>query len=329
MAAALRGRLDGPGQAALFRAPADPHDPPFLATAEDGACIFFDVAHGRLCQVHRNLGESMLPSACRQFPRVTLTDARGTWITLSHFCPTAARLLFTPIPLRIVAAPERLALSGAAEGLDATDALPPLLRPGMLMDLEGYTAWEQAAVELLGSAGPDAVAALAALQEAGRTIRRWSPGGETLRNLVTRTMGAMTCSPVEDDPAADARRYALAVASVPRALLRAEDRTAGQVHSGEVSIICRDFDAVIRRYLASKLFASWWAYLGLDLVGVVEAIQVHRAVLRSRIARRLRLHDTPRDIVVEAIRDSDLLMAHLSDSRALARLIAQTEQKPR
>jgi Fe-S-cluster containining protein len=326
VAAALRARFDRPGQAVLFRTPADPHDPPVLATADDGACIFFDAAHGRRCRVHGNLGESKLPSACRQFPRVTLTDPRGTWITLSHFCPTAAGLLLAPAPLRIVAAPEPLALSGAAEGLDATDALPPLLRPGMLMDLEGYTAWEQAGVELLGSAGPDAGAALAALQEAGRTIRGWSPGRGTLRDLVTRTMGAMTCSPVEDDPAADARRYALALASVPPSLLPAEVGTAGETHGRDVSIICRDFDAVIRRYLASKLFASWWAYLGLDLVGVIEAIQIHGAVLRSRIARRLRLHDTPGEIVLEAIRDSDLLMAHLSDSRTLARLIAANLQ---
>ena len=324
VAAALRARFEGGGQAVLFRARADPHDPPVLSAAEDGACIFFDAADGRLCQVHRNLGEGMLPSACRQFPRVTLTDPRGTWITLSHFCPTAARLLFSPTPLRIVAAPERLGLSGAAEGLDATDALPPLLRPGMLMDLEGYTAWERAGVELLGSGGPDAAAALAALQAASRTIRKWSPGGETLRDLVIRTMGAVTCSPAQDDPRADARRYAMAVASVPRALLRAQDATSGEVRSPEVAVICRDFDAVIRRYLASKLFASWWAYLGLDLMGSVEAVHVHRAVLRRHIERRLRLHDTPGEIVLEAIRDSDLLMVHLSDSRALARLIAQS-----
>ncbi len=326
VAAAIHARFDPAGQSVFVRTPSGPHDPPVLATGEDGACIFFDAAHGRLCHVHRSLGESMLPSACRQFPRVTLTDARGTWITLSHFCPTAARLLFTPTPLRIVSAPDRLALSGAAEGLDATGALPPLLRPGMLMDLEGYTAWEQAGIELLGSGGCDASAALAAVHEASQMIQTWSPGGETLRGLVTRTMGAMTCRPVGDDPAADARRYALAVASVPRALARMEHATSGDVHGTDVSVICRDFDAVVRRYLASKLFASWWAYLGLDLAGVVEAIQIHHAVLRSRIARRLRLHDTPDEIVLEAIRDSDLLMAHLSDSRALARLIAQVPQ---
>ena len=109
--------------------------------------MFFDSENGRMCAVHRELGEPMLPSACRQFPRVTLTDPRGRWITLSHFCPTAAALLFSPAPVLIVAAPASIALDGAAEGLDATAALPPLLRPGMLMDFDGYGAWERGAIE--------------------------------------------------------------------------------------------------------------------------------------------------------------------------------------
>ena len=88
----------------------------------------------------------------------------------------------------------------------------------------------------------------------------------------------------------------------------------------------REFDGVIRRYLASKLFAGWWPYLGLDLRGVVEAI----ARARGRCcARRLRATDRParhgpRRSCFHAIRDTDLLMVHLSDSRALARLIAAT-----
>ena len=320
--AAVSARFASDDPARFFYLTTDPRDEPLLRTAADGACVFFDAAHGRLCRIHRSLGENGLPSACRQFPRITLRDARGTWITLSHFCPTAARLLFTPAPLHIVSAPDRISLAGAAEGLDATAALPPLLRPGMLMDQEGYSAWEQMSVELLGSRGSDAREALAAVEEASRTIREWSPGGETLRALVTRTMARATGSTVADDPSTDARRHALAVASVPRALVRTEE-TAGRARRSDVALILHDFDAVIRKYLASKLFASWWAYLGLDLMGVVEAIHVHRAVLHTRIARRLEIHDAPDEIVLQAIRDTELLMAHKSDSRRLARLIAQ------
>src|SRR5262245_57049394 len=68
----------------------------------NGDCVFFEKDGGRLCAVHRELGAHSLPAACRQFPRVVLTDARGTLISLSHFCPTAAGLLCSPFPIRIV-----------------------------------------------------------------------------------------------------------------------------------------------------------------------------------------------------------------------------------
>ena len=58
-----------------------------------GACVFFEGDRGNLCAIHRELGVESLPMACRQFPRVVLEDPRGTLISLSHFCPTAAALL--------------------------------------------------------------------------------------------------------------------------------------------------------------------------------------------------------------------------------------------
>src|SRR5262245_16598346 len=36
-----------------------------LPLEPDGACTFFDAAAGRLCAIHRELGEELLPSACR------------------------------------------------------------------------------------------------------------------------------------------------------------------------------------------------------------------------------------------------------------------------
>ena len=67
------------------------------------------------------------------FPRVVLHDGRGTFISLSHFCPTAAATAVRAgdsWPLAgIVDAPPALADVGALDGLDARDAWPPLLRP--------------------------------------------------------------------------------------------------------------------------------------------------------------------------------------------------------
>jgi hypothetical protein len=294
-----------------------------LARRSDGACSFFDAAGGRLCAIHRDIGENALPSACRHFPRVTLNDPRGQWISLSHFCPTAARLLFVASPLRIVPAPDALSLSGQAEGLDATAALPPLLRPGMLMDFEGYGAWERSAVEMLAAAGPDASGALAMLQATTREVQGWSPNQGSLRARVERTMSDAPSSRAAEDLSEDMRLYALAVASVPAGLHvpNADDRIEP---AAEIAALLKTFDPTIRCYLASKLFAGWWPYLGLDLMSVTEAIRVHAAALRINLRRRLRHQASGRDVVLEAIRDTDLLMVHLSDSRTLARVIAKS-----
>lgn len=294
-----------------------------LSTEPDGSCTFFEADQGRLCAIHRELGEHLLPSACRQFPRVTLKDPGGTWITLSHFCPTAANLLFVPGPLRVVPAPDALSLHGYAEGLDATNTLPPLLRPGMLMDVAGYHAWERAAVELLDTAGSNVTAALSALHAATAEIGEWSPGGEPLEDVVIEVMRRVPGAPTLEDPAEALRRHSLAVASVPRGLTAPPDASRIDPHHPKVTVLCREFDDVIRRYLASKIFASWWPYLGLDLLSVVEAIRVHDAVLRTNVGRRLDRNQGGREAMLEAIRDTDLLMVHLSDYRTLARLLAQ------
>ena len=112
----------------------------------DGACVFFDRDDGRLCAIHRELGADALPERVPAVPaRRRSTTRAARRISLSHFCPTAAALLVRrrTRDFAIVAAPP-LALGGDAEGLDARDALPPLLAPGMLMDLDGYDAWERA-----------------------------------------------------------------------------------------------------------------------------------------------------------------------------------------
>lgn len=321
--AAIARRFRSVPNETLFEAPASQSAPAILARAADGACVFFDPAGGRACAIHRDIGEPALPSACRHFPRVALRDGRGIRITLSHFCPTAAGLLFDDAPLRIVPAPDRLSLSGTIEGLDATDALPPLLRPGMLMDFDGCEAWERNAIGMLDAGGANVDAALAAVGRAAREIQGWSPGGEPLAGCIARVAGRVSYDPVDRDEDGDARRHASAVRSVPAGLTIPDAAVLPPGLSPEVDVPWREFDRVIRRYLATKLFAGWWPYLGLDLSGVVEALEVHAVMLRTCLRGRLVRHDTARDAVFHAIRDTDLLMVHLSDSRALARLIAR------
>ena len=90
-----------------------------LERTDAGECVFFE-RETKLCIVHRDLGEAALPATCRYFPRLAVRDGRGTFITLSHFCPTAASMLFRDdCPLTIVSGP-RAFPPGDYEGLIVT-----------------------------------------------------------------------------------------------------------------------------------------------------------------------------------------------------------------
>ncbi|MFL6280095.1 MAG: hypothetical protein ACJ731_08295, partial [Vicinamibacterales bacterium] len=159
-----------------------------------GECVFFDRGGGSLCIIHRDLGEAALPSACRHFPRKVLHDPRGTLISLSHFCPTAAAMLLGDGELSIVDAYPPLRLVTDMEGVDARDALPPLLRPGVLCDIEGYDAWERAGIALFAQTQPGYHACLDALAAATEIIRQWTPGSHSLADAVLTAFGATDAS---------------------------------------------------------------------------------------------------------------------------------------
>jgi hypothetical protein len=127
------------------------------------------------------------------FPRIVLHDARGTFVSLSHFCPTAASLLFADgDPVTIVEAPAALAAVGDLDGLDARGEWPPLLRPGVLMDVDSYGAWEAGAVTLLTAGAAPPRESLAALEEVTRAITAWTAGSGALIDRVHAAFDAGT-----------------------------------------------------------------------------------------------------------------------------------------
>ena len=155
-------------------------------------------------------------------------------------------MLLEAPPLRIISAPASLALDGPLEGLNATDVLPPLLRSGVLMDYEGYSAWERAAIEVLDRDDMTAERALAAIADATTHLTDWIPGSEPLAVRVQRAFeeitGRVRCAPVH-----------------------AADRPA-------------------RAFLAAHVFGSWAAYEAAGLYGVVEAVRTALATLRKALA---------------------------------------------
>src|SRR5262245_45559855 len=155
-----------------------------LERTPTGECVFLE-RETKLCIVHRDLGEAALPATCRYFPRLAVRDGRGTFITLSHFCPTAASMLFRDdCPLTVVSGPPAFP-PGDYEGLHVRgDDLPPLLSPNMLMDRAGYSAWERHMVARCAESGISPEAVLATLERDARLLRDWKPGRITLADAI-------------------------------------------------------------------------------------------------------------------------------------------------
>ena len=216
-----------------------------LTLSRDGHCVF----HHDGCAIHQHLGEQAMPTACRHFPRQVLIDPRGVFVTLSHYCPTAADLLFSHDgSVDIVEGPPAIR-GGEPEGLDARDVLPPLLAPGVLMDLAGYSAWEKHVVTVLATA--DAASAESTLDRLDgelAALQRWRPGATSLTAAV-------------------------------------ESLAAGRSPRGSSPVAGSD-ERVVRRYLAARAFASPAAYGTHGVSGVLRSLRHALSQLRDLQRRR-------------------------------------------
>lgn len=314
---------------ALFVASPAPHETRDRIARDDrGDCVFFDRDAGRLCVIHRDAGVAALPSACRHFPRKVLTDARGTLISLSHFCPTAAALLLTSMPLATVHAEPPLRLTPPMEGLDASEALPPLLRPGLLCDIDGYDAWERAAIETFARTDLAYDTCIDLVAAATEVTRDWRPGDGRLSERVGT--GFRSARP---GTGAEGGSYARTIETVAAL-------TAGRVGADAAPIDSFDekwqrhigtpfegFDRGMRNYLAARLFGNWIAYQGRGLRSIVEWLRTCASVVRHQLLRRVLDAGSPPDAAdfIEAIRSADLLLLHVVDSAAFATHVASIE----
>lgn len=306
----------------------DPASPPDVAgrlrVLAKGHCVFHhrggEMAAG--CAVHAAVGHGALPSSCQHFPRLCLIDARGVHVTLSHYCPTAAGLLFdADDPATIVEGPDAVPGWDVPEGLDARDVLPPALTPQVLMDQEGYTAWEQHMIASLAGARPRGRTideAVGLLVSDAATLARWRPGRQTLAEAV----GALDASVAE--PGGTRARMALfeearAACHEPWTWPEAP-ATLDRLDARLVAPVWPAFDAVLRRYLASHAFGAWAAYQGRTMAAVVKGIGRALAVVRVEAVRVADVAGRPLDRggMTEAIRQADLLLRHYADHRRLA-----------
>jgi hypothetical protein len=325
----------------------DPNGPdPVVARRPDGTCIFFNRDGRRLCIIHGVAGVEALPSACRHFPREILQDPRGSFISLSHFCPTAAALLLdtdSAHALGIVEAAPPLAIDGPIEGMDATAALPPLLRPGVLSDLAGYDAWERASLATL--AGPELTyrSAMEIIAAATDTIREWRPEEGPLEESVAaafRLKAGEALAAVQRRFRVDAEQAPLAATAPWFRLVAARhfpvsaapvpefDEVWPQLVRPSLALI----DSAIKNYLAARLFGNWIVYQGRGWRTVVAWVCTAAGVLENELARRCASSGLPptRDDFIAAVGATDLLLLHSIDSEHLASHFAPAEgREPR
>jgi len=323
-----------------------------IAPGPDGACPFFEREPDRLCAIQRRLGHDSLPSACRHFPRIALCEADATRVTLSHFCPTAASMLFRDDigPIEIVAGASGIAGRDDLEGFDARATIPPLLRPGVAMDAASCRLWERLLLDACNAEHHAAEDALARIARGADGIRTWDarasalaehsariaagePGMETGDALASRcsrrTPGRRQAPRWVMPPAQQARLFQAAVASVPAGLPRpALPLDLDGASRRWVQPAWPDVRRPVNRFLAAHAFGAWSAYLGEGLRTQAAALAVALAVLRVEAARCAGAAGRALDAALlhAAIRQSDLLLRHLSSADTLVASLDAVER---
>jgi hypothetical protein len=304
--------------------PADdlPHgEPVVLRRRANGACVFFEPGRGNLCAIQRQMDHAHLPSACRHFPRVVVLDPRGTFVTLSHVCPTAGRMLIDGGPATVVTSGAVIDTHavGVWEGLDARDALPPLLRAGVLWDWDGWDQWERSAVALLSQDATSPEQALGALRAAVDTVSAWQSDTGALADIVRvifNDIDRVTRRPLELTTASLTELETLTWQSVPPE--RGAQPLPPVDHADAPGWDA--WHAPIGRYLAARAFANWTGYYGQSLMTWYNSIVAAYALLRLAASRRTTARGAALDapMLVESFGDADRLLLHLASVPELA-----------
>ena len=292
-----------------------------LDRAEGGHCVFYERDEKR-CIVHRDLGEPHLPTTCRHFPRVSVQDKRGTFVSLSHFCPTAASMLFRDVPVEIVAQPPAFPDTDYDGLIVTADDLPPLLHPRVLMDLDGYSAWERHMVGRCADVRERPETVLATLMRDADLLRRWRPGTVTLSEAVWELPSDAIESVPDVVLGPSLRLREEVIGAVPDELKPPADEAGlEEAWTTYVQAAWDDHRAPINRFLAAKAFASWTAYQGRGVKTIVRGLEAALALVRVEAARQCRdaARSLDRDRLLEAFRSSDFALNHLAVGEDLAK----------
>ncbi|MGD9905773.1 MAG: hypothetical protein AB7U83_20055 [Vicinamibacterales bacterium] len=315
----------------------------------DGGCVFHVPAspltvragsRSRYCGLHAGLGHAALPASCQHFPRLCLVDDHGVRVSLSHHCPTAASMLVDhEAPVTIVDGPAPVPGRPVPEGLDVRGELPPRLTDRVLMDADGLAAWEAHVVGVLAGPGADGSPelTLARVQADARRLAGWTPAHGRLRAAVAALpeegrgddLGVATALladartwPAWFDLVADSCRGDWLGVDPPKALAGLDARL--------VTPTWPHFAGAVRRYLAARAFVAWVSYQADAVRALAGWLALCHATLRIECARACgeagRVLD--RDLLLQALRQADLLLCHYADPLAMAGALADSGTPP-
>lgn len=300
-----------------------------VARSAGGDCVFYHHGSG-LCVIQRDVGEARLPTACRHFPRLAVRDRRGTFITLTHYCPTAAAMLFRDsVPIEIVEAPPAFPPADY-EGLRVDpEAWPPLLHPQMLMDLDGYSAWERHMVARCNASMLSPESVVATLARDARALRAYQPGNGPLAAAVAGLPGNTVDAPAHITLEASLLLHSEIMSAVPDDV-RPEPDEAGLREAFVLAVMPEwaAWHAPLRRYLAARAFANWTAYQGRGVLSIVRGLEAALALARVEAARECRNAGRvlDADLLKQAFRASDFVLNHIAVGEDLAAAWSKIEE---
>lgn len=323
-------RPDGPHRIEDLFEPIDDlpdREPVVLRRRADGSCVFFERDRGNLCAIQRQVDHAHLPSACRHFPRVALIDPRGAFVTLSHVCPTAARMLLDDGDAAVVTSGPVIDRHLSLEGLDARDALPPLITPDLLWDWDGWDRWERGAVALLARTDRAPEVSMAGLLDAVESVRSWRPAEGPLEDAVASAMerAAAVGEPLRLSEASMRALCAAVEASIPEPL-----KPSGLAPTPMFDVPGWDgWAGPIGRYLSARAFANWVGYYGADLRTWFASVLAAYAALKASASTRIRAGGAPGDpdVLVRAFGDADRLLLHMASAAVLATELDEWEME--
>jgi len=238
-------------------------------------------------------------------------------------------MLFSDAAVEIVAEPPAFPDTDYDGLIVTADDLPPLLHPRVLMDLDGYSAWERHRVGRCSAVERRPESVLATLMRDADLLRRWRPGSVTLSEAVWELPNDAIDGVPETGLGPSLERHAEVIAAVPDDLKPASDEEgledAWTTYVRDAWDGCR---APLNRFLAAKAFASWTAYQGRGVKTIVRGLEAALALVRVESARQCRdaARRLDRELLLEAFRSADFALNHLAVGEDLANAWSSVER---